>query len=255
MGSMPRMPGSPKITLHAIPFSHPCLAVSTALDRYGLEYERVELVSGQQGDEIERIYGPGRRTVPGLVIDGEPVHGTRAIFSRLDEMLGGGVLYPPAHADLIRETELGLAEDVQTSARVLTFGSLHFRPEAIGTFVGGGPLDPAGTDFAIRMVRGAWKYLGINAQRIAATLEALPAQIEGVDEIIATGAAGGKEPTALDFQLGSSLQLLLQIGDVRPLIEGRPADRLVSAWFEPSPADIPAGAFPAGWVSLDSKVA
>lgn len=249
------MPGTPKFTLHAIPFSHPCLAVSAALDRFGFEYERVELMSGQQGDEIERIYGPGKRTVPGLVVDGDPVHGTQAIFARLDEILGGGVLYPPAQADLIREAEAGLAEDLQTSARVLMFGALHFRPESIGTFTGSGPLDPAGTDFAIRLVRGAWKYVGIDAQRIATTLDALPDQLNRVDEVIAAGAAGGDEPTALDFQLGSSLHLLLQIGDLRPLIQDRPAERLATAWFEPSPADVPAGAFPAGWVSLDSKVA
>lgn len=242
------MAGTPEITLHAVPFSHPVLAVSAALEHHGFAYERVELTLGRQAEEVERIYGEGRRTVPGLMVDGEPVHGTQAIFARLDEMTGGEALYPPAIAETVRAAEAGVAEDLQSAARVLSWGGLHFRPEALGTFPGGEPLDPAGTDYAIKMVRGAWKYIGIDAQQIAATLDALPGQLDQVDELIASGAAGSSEPTALDFQIGSTLQLLLQIGDVRPLIEGRPAERLMTAWFKPGPADIPAGAFPAGWV-------
>lgn len=246
--SMPRMAGSPQITLHAVPFSHPCLAVSAALERHGCEYERVELMSGQHIEEIERIYGAGNRTVPGLLIDGDPVHGTGAIFARLDEMLGGETLYPTAVAAKIREVESGLADDLQTAARVLSFGSLHFRPESLGTFPGGDPLDPAGTDFAIRLIRGAWKYIGIDARRIATTLEALPRQLDQVDVLIAAGLAGGAEPTALDFQLGSTLRLMLQLGDLRPLIEGRPAEGLATAWFAAGTAEVPPGALPAGWV-------
>lgn len=242
------MAGSPEITVHAVPFSHPCLAVTAALDRHGFEYERIDLNIGKQADEIERIYGPGKKTVPGMLIDGEPVHGTPDIFARLDQLFGEGTLYPPEVAESVRTAQQGLAEDLQTAARVLSFGSLHFRPEAMGTFTGSGPLDPAGTDFAIRMVRGAWKYIGIDATLIAQTLDALPGQLDQVDQLIADGVLGGSEPTALDFQLGSTLQLLLQIGDLRPLIQGRPAESLVTTLFGPGPADIPAGAFPANWL-------
>ncbi|HEX2161388.1 MAG TPA: glutathione S-transferase N-terminal domain-containing protein [Thermoleophilaceae bacterium] len=249
------MPDQPKVVLHAVPFSHPCLAVQAVLDRHGLEYEKVDLVSGPHADEIERIYGEGKRTVPGLLVDDEPVHGTTAIFEKLDELVDDADLYPAAVAAAIREAERGIAEDLQTTARNLVFGALHFRPEALGTFAGTGPLDPAGTDFAIRMVRGAWRYIGISAELLATTLSELPEQLDIVDELIEGGVAGGDDPTAVDFQLGSSLHLLLQIGDVRPLIEGRPAGALVDRWFEPGPADIPAGAFPAGWVPERSQSA
>lgn len=247
------MSDQPKIVLHAVPFSHPCLAVSAVLDRHGLEYERVEMVSGTHGDEIERIYGEGNRTVPGLLVDDEPVHGTTAIFEKLDELVDDADLYPAAVAAAIQEAERGIAEDLQDAGRVLAFGALHFRPEALGTFAGSGPLDPAGTDFAIKLARGAWRYIGITAERLANVLAALPEQLDIVDELIEGGAIGGDEPTALDFQIGSSLHLLMQIGDVRPLIQGRPAEALVDAWFEPGPADIPAGAFPAGWVPEPSR--
>jgi len=242
------MPDQPKLVLHVVPFSHPCLAVSAALDRRGLQYETVTLPIGQAGDDVERIYGEGKRTVPGLLVGGEPVHGTIPVFERIDELSDGASLYPAPVADVVREAERGLSEDLQTAGRVLIFGALHFRPEAMGTFAGAGPLDPSGTDYAIKMVRGAWRYIGITAERLAAELERLPGLLEAVDGLIASGAAGGEEPTALDFQLGASLRLLRQIRDVRPLIDGHPCANLAQRWFEPGAADIPAGAFPAGWV-------
>ena len=240
------MPAS-QLVLHVVPFSHPCLAVSTALDRLGREYETVELVSGKHGEEIERLYGEGRRTVPGLLVGEEPVHGTAAVFARLDELHPEAGLYPEAVAAAIREAEAGIAEDLQTSARVLVFGALHFRPESMGTFAGAGQLDPAGVDFAIKTMRATWRYLEITAERAHATLQALPAQLDAVDALIEAGAAGGEQPTAADFQLGSSLRLLAQVGDVRPLVEERPAAALAAGWFDRGSGDVPAGAFPPGW--------
>jgi len=241
------MSSQPRLVLHVVPFSHPCLAVSAALDRLGHEYETVELVTGQQGDEVEKVYGEGRRTVPGLLVDDEPVHGTAAIFACLDELRPDAGLYPSAVAEQIRELEPRLAEDVQMSARVLVFGAMHFRPESMGTFAGIEQLDPGGVDFAIKSMRAAWRYLEITAERVHATLRELPAQLDAVDALLDAGAIGGEEPTAADFQLGSSLHLLVQIGDVRPLVEERPAAQLLSL-FEPAKGDVSAGAFPPGWV-------
>jgi glutathione S-transferase len=241
------MPSQPQLVLHAVPFSHPVLAVSAALDRFGHEYETVELVSGKHGEEIERIYGEGRRTVPALLVDDEPVHGTATIFARLDELHPDAGLYPEAAADAIREAEGGVAEDLQMSARVLIFGALHFRPESMGTFAGAGQLDPAGVDFAIKTMRATWRYLEITAERVHATLQELPAQLDAVDALVEAGAAGGEAPTAADFQLGSSLRLLAQVGDVQPLVDERPATAIATAWFDRGSGDVPAGAFPPGW--------
>jgi len=239
------------LVLHVVPFSHPCLAVSAALDRLGLEYETVTLATGRHGDEVEGVYGEGQRTVPGLLVDDEPVHGTEAIFARLDELRPDAGLYPEAHAEAIRAAEPALAEDLQMSARVLVFGALHFRPESMGSFAGTAQLDPGGTDFAIKTMRATWRYLEIDAVRVHETLQALPGQLDAVDALLEDGAIGGEQPTALDFQLGSSLHLLNQIGDVRPLVEERSAAAIASTWFEPGKGDVPAGAFPPGWVPAD----
>jgi glutathione S-transferase len=239
------MSAQPRLVLHVVPLSHPCLAVSAALDRLGYEYETVELPTGRHQEEIEKVYGEGRRTVPGLLVDDDPVHGTAAIFARLDQLQPDAGLYA-ADGDAIREVEANLAEDLQTAARVLVFGALHFRPESMGTFAGIAQLDPAGVDFAIKAMRATWRYLEIDAQRAHATLQGLPDQLDAVDALLAEGTIGGDRPTAADFQLGSSLHLLVQIGDVRPLVEERPAAALLSL-FEPGKGNVPAGAFPSGW--------
>jgi glutathione S-transferase len=97
-------------------------------------------------------------------------------------------------------------------------------------------------------MRGAGRCVAITAQRIYDTLQALPAQLDVVDALLESGALGGEEPTAADFQLGSSLHLLVQIGDVRPLVEERAAWKAVSSLFEPGKGNVSAGAFPPGWV-------
>ena len=38
------------------------------------------------------------------------------------------------------------------------------------------------------------------------------------------------------------------MGDLRPLIEGRPGEEIARRWFPDYPGEVPAGAFPAGWV-------
>jgi hypothetical protein len=56
----------PELVLHILPPSHPCVAVEAALQLKGLSYERVELVAGQHVDEMARVYGAERTTVPGM---------------------------------------------------------------------------------------------------------------------------------------------------------------------------------------------
>src|SRR3954451_2500220 len=176
---------APTITLHVLPPSHPCRTAERALALKGLEFEKVELVPGAHIDEMTRIYGA--RTVPGMLLDGEPVHGSRAILARLEQLVPDPPLYPEPRADQVRAAEQWGDDELQDLGRRMPWGALHFRPEAAGLLAGGGVLDPAGTDFAIRMVRAAWKYHGITAQRLYDDLQGLPAKLDHVDELVAAG--------------------------------------------------------------------
>jgi glutathione S-transferase len=236
----------PAITLHVLPPSHPCKTAIKALELKGLDYELIELAPGAHVEEMERIYGA--RTVPGMLVDGEPVHGSRAILARLEEMVPDPALYPAEKADAVRDAERWGDEELQDLGRRMPWGSLYFRPEAMGTLAGGETLDPAGTDFAIGFVRNAWKYHKITAARLAEDLQGLPAKLDHIDELIAAGVIGQDEPNAADLQIGATIAVLECVGDLKPLLSGRPLQQLAQRWFAGREGEVPAGAFPAGWV-------
>jgi glutathione S-transferase len=225
------------------------MTAEAALEVKGLAFEKVKL-SVPHNDEMERLYGPGNTTVPGLAIDGhEKVHGSVAILERLEQLVPDPPLYPEPIADAVHEAERWGDLELQDLGRRLPWGALHFRPEALGTFAPDGqPLDAAGTDYAIRFARSMWKYHRISAERLADDLAGLPAKLDHVDALAADGILDGEKPNAADLQVGSTLRVLLTVGDVRPLMEGRPAERLARRWFPRYHGDLPAGAYPDGWV-------
>src|ERR1700735_1262257 len=85
---------APELILHVLPPSHPCMTATAALRLKGLEYERVAFAPGPPVEQMRAIYGEERHTVPGMLVDGEPVHGSRAILARLEELAPEPVLYP-----------------------------------------------------------------------------------------------------------------------------------------------------------------
>ncbi len=80
-----------------------------------------------------------------------------------------------------------------------------------------------------------------------------PASWSGSTRWIAEGVLGGEQPNAADLQIGSTIRLLLSIGDVRPLIEGRPAARL-TRYFPPVAGEVDAGVLPAEWLPAPAGV-
>jgi glutathione S-transferase len=224
------------------------MTADAALQLKGLEFERVDFQPGRHGEEMQSIYGQGATTVPGLLIDDEPVHGSRAILARLEEIAPDPPLFPADRAETVREAERWGDEELQDLGRRLPWAALYFRPEAMGTFAGAGPLDGPGTDFAMRFVRGTWKYHGITAERLAGDLAGLPEKIDRIDALADEGVVDGDQATAADLQIGATIRVLLTVGDLQPLIAGRAAERIARRWFPEYPGEVPAGAYPAGWV-------
>ena len=72
----------------------------------------------------------------------------------------------------------------------------------------------------------------------------LPAHIDLVGAWIADGVLGGEPPNAADLQIAPSVRLLMTIGDVRPLVAGRPAEELALRLFPDWPGNAPAGILP-----------
>src|SRR4051812_34266845 len=81
-----------EITLYAIPGSHPCATVEAALHLKGLDYQRVDLLPGTSA--LVQLARFGKRTVPGLVVDGGKVSGSRLILRTLEGLQPEPPLYP-----------------------------------------------------------------------------------------------------------------------------------------------------------------
>lgn len=239
----------PDLVLHVLPPSHPCATAEAALQLKGLAFERVELPIGRHQEPMAELYGESNTTVPGLLVDGDPVHGSNAIMERLEQIAPDPPLYPADRAEAVRAAAVWGDRELQDLGRRIPWGALHFRPEAMGTMApGGGPLDPAGTDFAMKFIRASWKYHDLTAVQLAEDLQALPGLLDHIDGLIAEGVVGGPEANAADLQIGATLAVLRIVGDVRALIDARPASQLATRWFGERPGDVPAGAFPSGWV-------
>lgn len=246
------MLGCAMVKLYALPASHPCAAVEVALRLKGIEYKRVELMPMSQV-----LIGPlryGGTTVPGLRIDGERLAGSRTIMRRLDALAPDPPLLPALSDAVARarvlEAERWGDEVLQSVPRRIIDAGFLRNPWAMGSYAEGAKLPlPAS------MMRPAMPLTArLMARRnhaldeiVQADLAALPAQLDHIDAWIADGVLGGETPNAADLQIGSSIRLLATIADVRPLIEGRPCERLTQ-WFDPQPGEVPAGTLPAGWL-------
>ncbi len=234
------------------PASHPCAAVEAALALKAIAYDRVDLLPMSQ-----LLVGPlryGGTTVPALRIGRERVVGSRAIMRRLDALVPVPPLLPPpgdpTYARVL-ELERWGDEVFQPVARRLVPAALVRDTAAMESYLGDTKLPlplalmrPA-LPLTARLLSGKSKARDGGAE---ADLAALPRQLERIDGWIAEGLIGDEQPNAADLQIGSTLRLLMSLGDVRPLIAEHPAARL-ARYFPPIYGDVPAGVLPAQWLA------
>jgi glutathione S-transferase len=237
--------------LYTQPGSHPCVAVEAALALKSIDYDRVVLLPLSQVLIGPLRYGGG--TVPGMRIGGERLVGSRAIMRRVEELAGEPALLPPAGAEArarVLEVERWGEEVFQSVPRRLIDAAFLRRPTAMESYAGGAKLP-----LPVALMRPA---MPLTARLMAlknharddtarADLTALPAQLDRVDGWIAEGLLGAEQPNAADLQIGSTIRLLMSIGDVHPLIAERPAGQL-TRYFPAMIGEVPAGVLPADWL-------
>ena len=245
----PEMPASaPKV--YVLPGSHPCAAVEAALELKHLDYRKVELLPLTQMFVGPLLYGG--MTVPGMRVDGERLVGSRAIMRRIDQLAPEPPLLPaPGDARLARvlEAERWGDEFFQPVPRRLIDAAFLRNPGAMESYA-----DPDKLPLPLWMLRPAQPLIAramamrnrAGDENARADLLGLPAQLQRIDDWIAEGLLGAEQPNAADLQIGSTIRLLMSIGDVRPLIEGRPAARL-TRYFPPLRGEVPAGTLPREW--------
>ena len=78
-------------------------------------------------------------------------------------------------------------------------------------------------------------------------LASLPGLLDRIDGWIADGVLGGAEPNVADYQVATSLALLMSHDDLRPIIAARPAGALAQRIAPAYPGRMPP-AFPREWL-------
>ena len=76
----------------------------------------------------------------------------------------------------------------------------------------------------------------------------LPGLLDHVDALLAEGVLGGAEPNAADYQVATSVRLLLCFDDLRDAIEKRPCAAYARAVVKDFPGHIPA-VLPDAWLA------
>jgi glutathione S-transferase len=239
-------------TLYAVHSSHSAHAARLMLEHKGIEHKVVNLVPGIHA-ALLRPFGFRHGTVPALRLDGRRVQGSRAIARALEEAQPDPPLFPSDSQERIRveDAERWGDEVLQLVPRRLGGWINVHRPELRTKLA-----REAGVP-ASRLVGSvgwpvAWYFahkVGANdTEGVRRTAEALPALLNHVEELLDEGTIGGKQPNAADFQIGTSVRLLMTFEDLALVMEDRKAARFAIELMPDYPTGIPAGFIPQKWL-------
>jgi glutathione S-transferase len=211
-----------------------------------LDHKTVWLLPGLW-PALVRTRGFRGGTVPAMKIDGHRLQSSRAISRALEEVRAEPPLFPsdPQRRLEVEEAERWGDEVLQNvPRRIIRWISVH-RPEARAMIARevGMPLPR----FAAWVNAPAARHLAnkVNADdTVADAIAQVPAVLDHVDELIATGVIGGSEPNAADFQIATSVRAILTVQDLKPAFEGRPAAELAMRLLPELGNDFPAGMLP-----------
>jgi glutathione S-transferase len=235
-----------RVQLYSLKVSHPSVAVHLMLERKGIDHRVRQIPPGLHPLTVRLAGFPGN-TVPAIRVDGRRIQGSTAISRALDELRPEPRLFPaePERRRAVEEAEAWGESDLQpVPRRMYRWGLVRNRdlrrrlaevaampaPGLVATFNG-----PLARSFAAA--------IGADDDRVRRDLRELPDKLDRVDALIAGGVIGTGEPNAADYQIATTVRVLMSFADLRPLIDGRPAAdlalELVPLWPDEVPPFLP----------------
>ena len=216
--------------LYGMSISHPANAARLMLEHKGIPYDLVKVMPGMQAVRVRLARFDGG-TVPALALGDRRVVGSRAIARLLEEVRPEPPLFPvdPDGRRAVEEAEAWGEEVFQPVPRRLLRWSLRHRPEARATFTRMLGLPAPGLMARVMVPTAAFYARREDArstERIREDWSATPGHLDRVDALIAEGVIGGEQLNAADFQIATTVRVMLALEDYTPLIEGRPAEAL-----------------------------
>ena len=238
------------LKLYVIPASHPSTTAELMLKRKGVEYKRRDLITAMHIPIMKAMRFPSR-TVPAIKTDdGRKVQGTRQISRFLEELKPDPPLFPADKRQQVEEAERWGDEQLQPVPRRLAWFALGRDRSDLKGFMQDYKL---GIPTSVAVATAGpiiWAEQKINkasAEACRADLQRLPELLDHVDELIAQGVIGGDEPNAADYQIATSVRLLMAFDQLRPLIAARPAGAFAER-VAPDPGGHVPPAIPADWI-------
>ena len=76
----------------------------------------------------------------------------------------------------------------------------------------------------------------------------LPVLLDHVDGLLDDRTIGGKPRNAADFQIATTVRLLMSFGDLGPVLENRKAADFAAELLPEYPFSVPAGMVPEAWL-------
>jgi glutathione S-transferase len=242
-----------KVRLYVIPGSHPARAAELMLRHKGIDYKRTDLPPVISRFVVRRLLRfPGDR-VPAMKIDGRKVQGSQQVARELDALRPEPPLFPsdPAQRARVEEAERWGDEYLQEIPRKISWWALKRRKADQASFLEGYRLGmPTRVLVATSppLIRIAMRLNDSTDDVVREQIAAIPAALDKIDAWIAEGVVGGEPPNAADFQLATSVRLMMAFADIEPAIEGRPAAELARR-IAPDPPGRIGPAFPPEWLA------
>jgi glutathione S-transferase len=242
-----------RATLYVVPGSHPSMAGRLMLEHKHIDYRRVDLLPAIHKPLLRALRFPDT-TVPAVRIGGRRIQHTVSISRALEELYPEPPLFPAEESrrEHVEEAERWGEAVLQPIPRRLSWWALGQDRSGLRSFAAGAHLGvPLG--LAIRtagpIIAIERRINGSSDEAIRADLEALPAILDRVERLLADGTIGRQLPNAADYQIATSIRLLLCFDDLRGPIDLRPAGAYARRLVPDFPGRIER-VIPSGWPAL-----
>ena len=212
------------VTLLWFELSNPSQAVRLMLEHKGMAYRTRDLLPGLHRLQV-RAAGFRAATVPAMLVDGRRVQGSLHISRALEEIRPDPPLFPPDRREAVERAE--------------RWGEAVLQPVTGRVFHWALANDPGLREWLARSsgvpaARALARVSGPVARRFATDapdsavrrdLADLSGMLDHADALIAEGTIG-REPTAADFQIATTIREVMSFESLAPLAAGRPSAAL-----------------------------
>ena len=214
------------MTLYVVPGSHPSMAARLMLEHKGIDYRRVDLLPAIH-KPLLRILRFADTTVPALRLGQRRLQSTLTISRALERLRPEPPLFPASEAihAAVEDAERWGEAVLQPVPRRLSWWAFARDRASLRSFAAGASLHvPLG--LAIRtaapIIAAERRINAASDDAVRADLATLPAMLDRVEELLEAGPLGGETLNAADYQIATSLRLLVCFDDLRIAIERRP---------------------------------